>query len=68
MPHGFGLAIALAVGDLEEAATRLFDALHRADASPRARIAVAPVPDSGIGAAINDRLRRAAHAEAGDND
>lgn len=50
-----------ATGDLEEAATRLFDALHRADASPRARIAVAPVPDAGIGAAINDRLRRAAH-------
>jgi len=50
-----------ASGDLEEAATRLFDALHRADASARARIAVAPVPDDGIGAAINDRLRRAAH-------
>jgi L-threonylcarbamoyladenylate synthase len=48
-------------GDLEEAATRLFAALHRADASPKARIAVAPVPDEGIGAAINDRLRRAAH-------
>ncbi len=50
-----------ASGDLEEAAARLFDALHRADASPEAKIAVAPVPDDGIGAAINDRLRRAAH-------
>ena len=47
-------------GDLEEAAARLFDALHRADASAKGRIAVAPVPDDGIGAAINDRLRRAA--------
>jgi L-threonylcarbamoyladenylate synthase len=47
-------------GDLEEAATRLFDLLHRADASEKARIAVAPVPDAGLGAAINDRLRRAA--------
>ncbi|MFM9827375.1 MAG: L-threonylcarbamoyladenylate synthase [Sphingomonas sp.] len=49
-----------ATGDLEEAAARLFDCLHRADASPRAKIAVAPVPIEGIGAAINDRLRRAA--------
>ena len=50
-----------ASGDLTEAAARLFDALHRADASDRPRIAVAPVPDAGIGVAINDRLRRAAH-------
>ena len=48
-------------GDPVEAAARLFDALHRADASDRAAIAVARVPDAGIGAAINDRLRRAAH-------
>lgn len=48
-------------GDLVEAAANLFDALHRADASPAARIAVAPVPETGIGIAINDRLRRAAH-------
>ena len=27
---------------------------------PKPRIAVAPVPDEGLGAAINDRLRRAA--------
>ncbi|MEG3180966.1 L-threonylcarbamoyladenylate synthase [Sphingomonas sp. LT1P40] len=50
-----------ASGDLTEAATRLFDALHRADASDRTAIAVAPVPDDGIGIAINDRLNRAAH-------
>ena len=49
-------------GDLIEAAARLFDALHRADASGRARIAVAPVPEVGVGVAINDRLRRAARA------
>jgi len=47
-------------GDLVEAAGRLFDLLHRADASGKDRIAVAPVPDNGLGAAINDRLRRAA--------
>jgi L-threonylcarbamoyladenylate synthase len=46
--------------DLVEAAARLFDLLHVADASTKARIAVAPVPDEGLGAAINDRLRRAA--------
>jgi L-threonylcarbamoyladenylate synthase len=49
-----------ASGDLVEAAARLFDLLHGADASAKARIAVAPVPDQGLGAAINDRLRRAA--------
>jgi L-threonylcarbamoyladenylate synthase len=47
-------------GDLTEAASRLFDLLHQADASPKPRIAVAPVPDAGLGVAINDRLRRAA--------
>ncbi len=49
-----------AAGDLAEAAANLYAALHRADASPRARIAVAPVPGDGMGAAINDRLHRAA--------
>ena len=46
--------------DLVEAASRLFDLLHYADASPEPRIAVAAVPNEGLGAAINDRLRRAA--------
>ncbi|MCP3729320.1 L-threonylcarbamoyladenylate synthase [Sphingomonas sp. MG17] len=50
-----------AKGDLTEAAARLFDALHRADDSDAAAIAVAPIPDIGIGIAINDRLMRAAH-------
>jgi L-threonylcarbamoyladenylate synthase len=49
-----------ATGDPVEAAARLFAALHRADASDRAAIAVAPVPEAGLGVAINDRLRRAA--------
>jgi L-threonylcarbamoyladenylate synthase len=50
-------------GDLTEAATRLFDLLHKADASPKPEIAVALIPEDGIGEAINDRLRRAAHKE-----
>ncbi|MDE2434661.1 MAG: threonylcarbamoyl-AMP synthase [Sphingomonadales bacterium] len=49
-----------ASGDLAEAAARLYDCLHQAAAAPQPRIAVAPVPEGGIGAAINDRLRRAA--------
>ncbi|WP_230481193.1 L-threonylcarbamoyladenylate synthase [Sphingomonas sp. Leaf21] len=49
-----------ASGDTVEAAARLFDALHRADAGDRPRLAVAPIPNEGIGEAINDRLRRAA--------
>lgn len=47
-------------GNLFEAAARLFDLLHLADASSKPRIAVAPVPEQDLGAAINDRLRRAA--------
>lgn len=47
-------------GDLAEAAARLFDLLHLADAFDKPRIAVAPVPRRGLGAAINDRLQRAA--------
>lgn len=47
-------------GVLVEAAARLFDCLHRADAAPGEGIAVAPVPIEGLGAAINDRLSRAA--------
>jgi L-threonylcarbamoyladenylate synthase len=47
-------------GDPVEAAALLFDLLHRADAAPEPRIAVAPVPGEGLAAAIRDRLRRAA--------
>ncbi|MBY0342626.1 MAG: threonylcarbamoyl-AMP synthase [Sphingomonadales bacterium] len=49
-----------ASGDLTEAAARLYAALHEAARAPQPRIAVAPVPDEGVGRAINDRLRRAA--------
>lgn len=45
--------------DLVQAAAALFDLLHQADASAKPRIAVAPIPNEGLGAAINDRLRRA---------
>jgi L-threonylcarbamoyladenylate synthase len=51
-------------GDLIEAAARLFDLLHEADESSFAAIAVAPVPEDGLGRAINDRLQRAAAKRA----
>jgi L-threonylcarbamoyladenylate synthase len=47
-------------GDLAEAAANLFDMLKQADASGAAMIAVGPVPNQGLGEAINDRLARAA--------
>ena len=47
-------------GDLAEAAAHLFESLHNADSSDRSAIAIARVPQTGIGAAINDRLSRAA--------
>lgn len=49
-----------ASADLSEAARRLYACLHLAAVAPHPRIAVAPVPDTGVGRAINDRLRRAA--------
>lgn len=48
-----------ASGDLVEAAANLFGHLRKLDAIGKP-IAVAPIPDIGLGAAINDRLRRAA--------
>ena len=47
-------------GDLVEAAANLFSMLHQLDAAGSSTIAVAQVPDTGLGEAINDRLRRAA--------
>jgi L-threonylcarbamoyladenylate synthase len=51
-------------GDLVEATTRLFATLHQADALAQSHsapaIRVAPIPEMGLGRAINDRLRRAA--------
>ncbi len=49
-----------ASSNLAQAAANLFDALHRADASNDRSIAVAPIPNEGIGVAVNDRLARAA--------
>ena len=46
--------------DLIEAAANLFAALRRLDATGVETIAVMPIPGSGLGEAINDRLRRAA--------
>ena len=47
-------------GDLDEAATNLFGHLRTLDAKGAHTIAVMPIPDEGLGEAINDRLRRAA--------
>lgn len=47
-------------GDVVEAASQLFEALRRLDASGAPVIAVVAIPQSGLGEAINDRLRRAA--------
>jgi L-threonylcarbamoyladenylate synthase len=49
-----------ASGDLIEAAANLFAALRELDASGAATIAVMAIPATGLGEAINDRLRRAA--------
>ena len=61
---GFGAvagdATLSASGEAVEAAARLFDVLHQADAGDCTAIAVAPIPHEGLGEAINDRLSRAA--------
>ena len=47
-------------GDLQEAATNLFSALHRLDAAGLKIIYARLLPEIGLGRAINDRLRKAA--------
>lgn len=47
-------------GDLQEAAANLFRMLREMDASNVQSIAVMPIPETGLGIAINDRLKRAA--------
>ncbi|WP_088345174.1 MULTISPECIES: L-threonylcarbamoyladenylate synthase [Rhodomicrobium] len=62
-PHAATAAASLnlsASGDLREAAANLFAHLRLLDAAETATIAVAPIPEAGLGEAINDRLRRAA--------
>jgi L-threonylcarbamoyladenylate synthase len=51
-----------AAGDLAEAAANLFAALRTLDAAGASAIAVMAIPETGLGEAINDRLRRAATA------
>lgn len=66
-PQSAGAALSLSrAGDLVEAAARLFHTLREADrlAGPGGAIAVAPIPETGLGRAINDRLRRAAAPRA----
>lgn len=52
-------------GDLLEAAANLFKMLHELDTENHKAIAVAPIPETGLGLAINDRLRRAAAPRPG---
>ena len=49
-------------GDLVEAAANLFSHLRALDAAGASAIAVMPIPNEGLGEAINDRLKRAAAA------
>jgi L-threonylcarbamoyladenylate synthase len=50
-------------GDLNEAATNLYAMLHDLDLAGLSSIAVQKIPETGLGIAINDRLRRAAEKE-----
>jgi L-threonylcarbamoyladenylate synthase len=59
LPHSLNLSHR---GDLTEAAANLFAHLRALDATGAACIAVAPIPETGLGEAINDRLSRAAAA------
>jgi len=52
-----------AAGSTREAAANLFAMLREADKRGASAVAVAPIPDEGLGEAINDRLKRAAAAQ-----
>jgi L-threonylcarbamoyladenylate synthase len=61
-PSGFAQVLWLSrTGDLIEAAANLFAMLRRLDRPEFTAIAVMPIPEHGLGLAINDRLRRAAN-------
>ena len=65
-PAGFAEMLWLSrSGDLAEAAAILFAMLRRLDRPPFTGIAVMPIPERGLGRAINDRLRRAAAPRKG---
>lgn len=60
-PQGAAVTVNLSPeSNLRQAAARLFAALHELDRPELEAIAVMPIPDQGLGLAINDRLRRAA--------
>ena len=63
-PGGFAAVEVLApTGSLVEAASNFFQALHRLDQAGLDVILAVPFPDQGLGRALNDRLRRAAHCQ-----
>jgi L-threonylcarbamoyladenylate synthase len=65
VPKGATLTFNLSAGgDLGEAAANLFTMLRALDRPGIGRIAVMPIPETGLGLAINDRLRRAAADDA----
>jgi L-threonylcarbamoyladenylate synthase len=65
VPSGFAETLSLSPeGDLTEAAANLFAMLRRLDRPDFTGIAVMPIPEHGLGRAINDRLRRAARSSA----
>jgi L-threonylcarbamoyladenylate synthase len=65
LPQAAGPVINLSpTGDLMEAAAKLFAALRALDETDAGTIAVMPIPEEGLGEAINDRLRRAAAPRA----
>jgi L-threonylcarbamoyladenylate synthase len=65
-PSGYAEVLWLSrSGDLAEAAGNLFAMLRRLDRPPFTGIAVMPIPERGLGRAINDRLRRAAAPRVG---
>jgi L-threonylcarbamoyladenylate synthase len=65
-PPGFAEVLWLSrSGDLTEAAANLFAMLRRLDRPQFTGIAVIPIPEHGLGRAINDRLRRAAAPQQG---
>ena len=65
-PSGFAEVLWLSrAGELAEAAANLFAMLRRLDRPTFVGIAVAPIPEHGLGRAINDRLRRAAAPRSG---
>lgn len=63
VPEGAAALQLSAAASPREAAANLFALLREADKRGAAAIAVAPIPDEGIGEAINDRLKRAAAAQ-----